>query len=58
MNLAGPDPADWPTTPPCTAAVIIGQLRARRITLVYDPRDGTLRADTAEAVKVTIGRAA
>jgi hypothetical protein len=35
----------------------IGYLRERRITLIYDPDAGTLRADGAEAAKTITGRA-
>jgi site-specific DNA recombinase len=36
---------------------VIGYLRARRITLTYDPRTGTLQAGTPEAVTAVIGHA-
>ena len=36
---------------------VIGYLRARRITLTYDPRTGTLQADTPEAATTVIGHA-
>jgi site-specific DNA recombinase len=36
---------------------VIGYLRARQITLTYDPRTGTLQADTPEAVMTVIGHA-
>jgi hypothetical protein len=36
---------------------VIGYLRARQITLPYDPRAGILQADTPEAVTTTIGQA-
>ena len=36
---------------------MIGYLRARQITLIYDPRTGTLQADTPEAVTTVIGHA-
>ena len=36
---------------------VIGCLRARRTTLTYDPRTGTLQADTPEAVTTVIGHA-
>jgi hypothetical protein len=36
---------------------VIGYLRARQITLTYDPRTGTLQADTPEAVTIVIGHA-
>jgi len=34
---------------------VISYLRARQITLIYDPRTGTLQADTPEAVTTVIG---
>jgi hypothetical protein len=36
---------------------VIGYLRARQITLTYDPMTATLRADTPDAVTTVIGRA-
>ncbi len=36
---------------------VIGYLRARHITLTYDPRAGTLQADTPDAVTTVIGHA-
>jgi hypothetical protein len=36
---------------------VIGYLRDRQITLIYDPRTGTLQADTPEAVTAIIGHA-
>ena len=36
---------------------VIGYLRARQITLTYDPRTGTLQADTPKAVTAVIGHA-
>jgi hypothetical protein len=41
---------------PCVEDVI-GYLRARQITLTYDPRTGILRADMPEAVTTVIGHA-
>jgi len=42
---------------PASDEDIIGYLRARQITLTYDPRTGTLQADTPEAVTTVIGHA-
>ena len=42
---------------PVTDQDVIGYLRARQITLTYDPRTGTLQADTPEAVTTVIGHA-
>ena len=36
---------------------LIDRLRAREITLVYDPHTKTLQADTPEAVTTVTGRA-
>jgi len=36
---------------------VIGYLRDRQITLTYDPRTGTLQADTPDAVTAVIGHA-
>jgi hypothetical protein len=36
---------------------VIGCLRARETTLIYDPRTKTLQSDTPEAVATVIGRA-
>ena len=40
-----------------SAEDVIGYLRARRITLNYDPRTATLQAGTPEAVTTVTGRA-
>jgi hypothetical protein len=42
---------------PVSDADVISYLRSRQITLTYDPRTGTLRADTPETVTTVIGRA-
>ena len=42
---------------PVSAEKVIGYLRAREITLTYDPQAATLRADTPDAVTTVIGRA-
>jgi hypothetical protein len=42
---------------PASSEDVIGYLRARQITLTYDPRTGTLQADTLEAVTTVIGHA-
>ena len=42
---------------PASDQDVIGYLRARRITLTYDPRTGTLQADTPEAATTVIGHA-
>ena len=36
---------------------LIARLRAREITLIYDPRTKTVEADTHEAVTTVISRA-
>jgi hypothetical protein len=36
---------------------VISSLRSRQITLIYDPRTGTLQTDTPQAVTTVIGRA-
>lgn len=53
--LTRPDPADLPTViAPPVVADVIGHLRTRKITLIYDPEARSLRADTPEEVKITI----
>jgi len=42
---------------PASDEDVIGYLRARQITLTYDPRTGILQADTPEAVTTVIGHA-
>ena len=42
---------------PASDQDVIGYLRARQITLTYDPRTGTLQADTPEAATTVIGHA-
>jgi hypothetical protein len=42
---------------PVSDAKAISYLRSSQITLTYDPRSGTLQADTTEAVTAIIGRA-
>jgi site-specific DNA recombinase len=42
---------------PASDQDVIGYLRARQITLTYDPRTGTLQADTPQAVTAVIGHA-
>jgi site-specific DNA recombinase len=42
---------------PASDQYVIGYLRARQITLTYDPRTRTLLADTPEAVTTVIGHA-
>jgi len=42
---------------PASDQDVIGYLRARRITLTYDPRTGTLQAYTPEAATTVIGHA-
>jgi hypothetical protein len=36
---------------------VISYMQSRQITLTYDPRTGTLQADTPQAVTTVIGRA-
>jgi site-specific DNA recombinase len=43
--------------PPVSKKDVIGDLRARQITLIYDPQTTTLQADTTSAVTAVIGRA-
>jgi site-specific DNA recombinase len=40
---------------PASDEDVIGYLRTRQITLTYDPRTGTLRADNPKAVTTVIG---
>ena len=47
--------ADTPR--PASEQDVIRYLRSRQITLTYDPRTGTLHADTPQAVTTVIGRA-
>jgi site-specific DNA recombinase len=55
--LAGSDPADRPAAAaPPSVMDVISHLRAHKITLIYDPETCTLRADTTEAVKITVSR--
>jgi len=42
---------------PASEQDVISYLRSRQITLTYDPRAGTLQADTPQAVTTVIGRA-
>ncbi len=44
-------------SPPVSAHDVIGHLRAREITLTYDPQAKTLRPDTPTAVTTVIGHA-
>ena len=43
----------------CSASAedVIGNLRTRQITLTYDPRTGTLQADTPQAATTVIDHA-
>jgi site-specific DNA recombinase len=45
------------TRPQAGAQDVIGYLRARGITLTYDPAAGTLQAGTCEAIKTIIRKA-
>ena len=45
------------TRPQASADDVIGYLRARGITLTYDPAAGTLQAGTCEAIKTIIRKA-
>jgi site-specific DNA recombinase len=57
IQLAGPGkPGTAQPAPATGGAEIACRLRASRITLTYDPQARTLRADTLEAVTVTIDR--
>ncbi|GAA2607929.1 recombinase family protein [Actinomadura fulvescens] len=53
LLLNGAEPAGWPDDVPAGEEVI-GHLRARRITLVYDAAARTLRADAVETAKITL----
>lgn len=46
-----------PVVRPVSDQDLIGSLRAREITLIYDPRTKTLRADTTGAVTTVTSRA-